>query len=164
MNADDVMHYGHQTVLATLEGLAQEQLTMPGVSGRWSAKDVVAHLASYESVLVDVLRGFVGEPGPTAFLDAFLADQAGFNETQVADRAERSYSDVRAEYVQANAEAARLMHLIPASERRTTGRLPWYGAEYDLEDFVAYQYYGHKREHCAQIAAFRDRVGSTHSS
>ncbi len=37
------------------------------------------------------------------------------------------------------------------------GLLPWYGQEYDLEDFIAYTYYGHKREHCGQIAVFRDQ-------
>jgi hypothetical protein len=36
------------------------------------------------------------------------------------------------------------------------GILPWYGQEYDLEDFIVYTYYGHKREHCGQIAVFRD--------
>jgi hypothetical protein len=27
-----------------------------------------------------------------------------------------------------------------------------------LDDFIVYTYYGHKREHAAQIAAFRDRL------
>jgi hypothetical protein len=30
--------------------------------------------------------------------------------------------------------------------------------EYALDDFIVYQYYGHKREHCAQIAVFRDKL------
>ncbi len=42
---------------------------------------------------------------------------------------------------------------------RQTGTLPWYGMDYSLDDFIVYTYYGHKREHSAQIAAFRDRVG-----
>jgi hypothetical protein len=35
--------------------------------------------------------------------------------------------------------------------------LPWYGMEYDLEDFAVYTYYGHKREHGGQIQVFGDR-------
>jgi len=31
-------------------------------------------------------------------------------------------------------------------------------AVYALDDFLVYAYYGHKREHSAQIAAFRDRL------
>lgn len=35
--------------------------------------------------------------------------------------------------------------------------MPWYGDAYALDDLIVYMYYGHKREHNAQIAAFRDR-------
>ena len=47
---------------------------------------------------------------------------------------------------------------------RQSGTLPWYGMEYALDDFLVYIYYGHKREHSAQIAAFRDlpEQGSSH--
>jgi hypothetical protein len=38
------------------------------------------------------------------------------------------------------------------------GLLPWYSAEYDLEDYITYAFYGHKREHCAQIAVYRDTL------
>ena len=37
------------------------------------------------------------------------------------------------------------------------GLLGWYTAEYDLEDFLVYTYYVHKREHCTQVAAFTER-------
>jgi hypothetical protein len=33
-----------------------------------------------------------------------------------------------------------------------------YGLEYALDDFIVYAYYGHKREHTAQIAVFRDTL------
>jgi hypothetical protein len=45
---------------------------------------------------------------------------------------------------------------ISADVYRQNGTLPWYGSEYDLDDFIVYTFYGHKREHSAQIAAFRD--------
>jgi hypothetical protein len=38
------------------------------------------------------------------------------------------------------------------------GLLAWYGAEYDLEDVVAYSQYGHKREHGAQVNVYKDTV------
>jgi hypothetical protein len=40
------------------------------------------------------------------------------------------------------------------------GTLPWYGPEYALDDFIVYSYYGHKREHSAQINVFRDQLAS----
>ncbi len=47
---------------------------------------------------------------------------------------------------------------IPSETLRQNGTLPWYGMAYALDDFLVYAYYGHKREHSAQIAAFRDRL------
>ena len=51
-----------------------------------------------------------------------------------------------------------LIGRIPAETLRQSGTIPWYGAEYALDDLIVYLYYGHKREHAAQIAAFRDRM------
>jgi hypothetical protein len=47
---------------------------------------------------------------------------------------------------------------IPAEKLREAGTLPWYGMEYSLDDFLVYTYYGHKREHSAQVDAFRDKL------
>ena len=61
-----------------------------------------------------------------------------------------------AEYEEAHRTTLSLLAEIPMIERRRNGALPWYGAEYDLEDFIVYTFYGHKREHAAQIAFYRD--------
>jgi hypothetical protein len=37
------------------------------------------------------------------------------------------------------------------------GTIPWYGAEYSLDDLVVYQQYGHKREHDPQLSAVIER-------
>jgi hypothetical protein len=47
---------------------------------------------------------------------------------------------------------------IPAEKIREAGTMPWYGNEYALDDYLVYSFYGHKREHCAQIAVFRDQI------
>ena len=45
---------------------------------------------------------------------------------------------------------------VPAATLRQPGTLPWYGAEYAVDDLIVYTAYGHKREHSAQIAVYRD--------
>ena len=42
----------------------------------------------------------------------------------------------------------------------------FYEPDRTFDDLVAYQYYGHKREHCAQIDVYRDRLirGTTATS
>ena len=158
MNATDVMRYGHGTVLATLDGVPRPAWTTPGVCGVWSVKDIVAHLASYELVLGEVLAELSGESGPTPLLDRFRDPASGFNDAEVAARAGLTAEAALAEYVAAHERAMGLLARIPATERTRPGTLPWYGAEYALDDFVVYAFYGHKREHCAQIAVFQDRL------
>ncbi len=157
MNAVDVMRYGHGTVLGTLDGVPATEWTTPGVCGVWSVKDIVAHLASYELVLVEVLTA-LGDGGPTPLLDRFRDLGSGFNDAEVAARQGWSADEVLAEYSAAHEQTMTLIERIPEEARSRPGTLPWYGDEYALDDFIVYAYYGHKREHCAQIAVFKDRL------
>lgn len=156
MNLNDILKYGHQTVLQTVEGLPEGAWDRPGVCGNWSTKDIIAHLASFERVLADVLHTLL-EGGPTPYLDQYCAG-GGFNDAQVAARRAKSGAEVLREYGDTCAANLALAARIPAERSRETGTLPWYGAEYSLDDFVVYTFYGHKREHCAQIKLFRKRL------
>jgi hypothetical protein len=51
-----------------------------------------------------------------------------------------------------------LITQIPPQTLRQPGTIPWYGAEYALDDLLVYMYYGHKREHSAQVGVFRDQL------
>ena len=158
MNAQDVLKYGHLTVLHTLEGVPAGQWTTPGVCGWWSVKDIIAHLASHEGVLVDVLTSLLHEGSPTPTLDRYLKRDEDFNDAQVIQRQAASPEDVLEEYRETCRAAQDLLQQVPTAHRREAGILPWYGSEYDLEDYLAYGFYGHKREHSAQIAVFIDRL------
>ena len=157
MNADDVFRYGHLTVLGTVEEFPADQWETPGVCGVWSAKDVIAHLASYELATGDAYAGILGEE-PTETLGLMLSRGEAFNESQVEQRRGQSAEETLAEYTQAHERAAEMLARIPLEQRRQPGILAWYGAEYDLEDLITYMSYGHKREHSAQIAEFCCRV------
>lgn len=157
MNAVDILKYGHQTVLQTIAGLPYEEWNTSGVCGVWSVKDIIAHLASFELVLVDVLCSFV-ESGPTPNLDDFVQMRDQFNDVHVNRRKNKSAEAALAEYNAAHAQVMHLITQIPPDTLRQPGTLPWYGMEYALDDFLVYTYYGHKREHSAQINVFRGRI------
>jgi uncharacterized damage-inducible protein DinB len=140
MNAVDILKYGHQTVLGTVDGLPEGEWETGAVCGVWSVKDIMAHLASYEHLLVEVLNMFLGDE-PTPYL---------------ALRKDNSVAQVLAEYEEVQARTMTLAVQVPEETRRQPGTLPWYGTGYALDDFIVYQYYGHKREHSAQINVFRD--------
>ena len=157
MDAYTILQYGHQTVLDAIEGLPEREWNTPGVCGVWSVKEIMAHLASFEQVLVDVLRQQLRETAPP-HLDLLMAQGDDFNDLQVAVRQDRTVTGVWEEYTAAYTEVLALAKQIPAETFRKTGTLPWYGQEYALDDLIVYMFYGHKREHCAQIMVFRDHL------
>jgi uncharacterized protein (TIGR03083 family) len=157
MHALDVLKYGNLTVLRAIRGLPEPDWHAPGVCGYWSVRDLIAHLASFEHMLVDVLAvAGGGEYGP--YLVEFLRSGQAFNDAQVPARSGLSVLETVAEYETVQARTMELAAALPPESFRATGFLPAYGAEYDLEDFIAYTFYGHKREHSAQIAVFRDSI------
>ncbi|HHY89459.1 MAG TPA: ClbS/DfsB family four-helix bundle protein [Chloroflexi bacterium] len=155
MHLEDVLFYGMQTSLREIAKTPAEDRELPGAAGQWSPKDIIAHLTSFEDMLADLL-GSLLEPRPTPVLDFYIRDHEGFNLSTVEQRRPLSWDQVLAEYREAFERSRDLLARIPEDQRRQTGLLPWYGPEYDLEDFLVYSFYGHKREHSAQLAAFRD--------
>jgi hypothetical protein len=119
-------------------------------------KDIMAHLASYERVLEDIL-GSLLDAAATPYLDRYRAG-AAFNDTEVEARRAATVPQILDELAAAHKRTMAQIARIPEERRRQPGTLPWYGSEYSLDDVIVYMYYGHKREHSAQVAAFRDRL------
>jgi hypothetical protein len=158
MNAKDVLKYGHGTVLQTLDGLPQSAWDLPGVCGWWSVTNIIGHLTSYEWALVDVLNETLGR-GPTPCLDELRRlGFAVFNDAQVERRRDQTAEQALAEYNAAFAAVQEAVAPASAELLREAGRIPWYGMEYAIDDFIVYQYYGHKREHMAQVNSLRDKL------
>ncbi len=157
MNANDILMYGQGTVLQTIEGLPESAWEIPGACGVWSIKDIIAHLTSYEHTMLDVLSTFV-HSGPTPYLSKFTDPEINFNDSEVAARKEKTVGEVLGEFNDTHAQVMSLATRIPMETFRQIGTLPWYGMEYALDDLIVYTQYGHKREHSAQIAAFRDHL------
>jgi uncharacterized protein (TIGR03083 family) len=151
----DIVDNGHRTVLRAIDGLAEADWYTPGVCGVWSVKDILAHLASFELMLVDMLRGlYTGEPAP--YLEFTLNEE--FNDAEVDARKDHTPATILDEYTTAHQQVQVLLEQIPAATCRQPGMLPWYGEAYALDDLIVYMYYGHKQEHCAQIAVFRSQM------
>jgi uncharacterized protein (TIGR03083 family) len=155
MNAADILKYGHLTVLGAVDGLPEADWETPGACGFWSVKNIIAHLASYEAAVAEILASFAVE-APTPTLDRMKEPGSGFNDREVEARAALSPQETLAEYAAHYGRVADLIVQIPSETLRRPGTLPWYGAEYALDDLLVYMAYGHKREHCAQVALFRD--------
>ena len=163
MNAADILKYGQLTVLQAIDGFPAAAWETTGACGVWSVKDILAHLTSYELVLVDVLATLTGG-GPTPALNTFIELGGQFNDREVHKRKEKTIHNVLAELNNTHTQVMSLIVTLPAETLRQSGTLPWYGMDYALDDVLVYMYYGHKREHSAQIAAFRDVLDRQPSS
>ena len=159
MNTVNVLEYGHEAVLQAIDNISEIDWERPGVADNWSIKNILAHLTAYEYVLSDALyqlRG--GKTTPT--LDRWLEDAEAFNRHEMELRREDSFNDMLDEYREAHAETISQIIRIPEENLRQGGILPWYGEAYDAEDFITYASYGHKREHAAQIIAYRAHLAT----
>jgi hypothetical protein len=159
MHLLDVLKYGNLTALRAIRNLPEADWHAPGVCGYWSVREIIAHLASFEHVLVEALSAASGSDEYGPYLSAYLQNGQTFNDVQVSARSGLTVLETLAEYETVQARTMEMAASLPQENVRLAGFLPAYGSEYDLEDFIAYAFYGHKREHSAQIAVFRDKIG-----
>jgi uncharacterized damage-inducible protein DinB len=158
VNAADILKYGHLDVQKSVENLADSAWEIPEVTTKWSVKDTVGHLAAYELLLRDAFRSVLGEK-PTPYLDKTKIDHAGFNDSEAALRKSKTKEEIWKEYMDANAEVMKLFARFTPEKLREPGTIPWYGADYALDDFIVYANYAHKREHVGSIQIFRKKRG-----
>ena len=157
MNSHDILFYGNKTIKKAFETIPAEKWHLPNVCGWWSVREIAAHLASFEALLVDVLNLQQGLDTPTPTFTRLTSPDYDFNNEEVALRENYSATRVIEEYDQAHAQAMSLVTQLDATHLTQTGTIPWYGEAYSLDDFIVYAYYGHKREHAAQIHVFKDQ-------
>jgi len=155
LDALSILGFGHRDVMRVFDGLSEADWNRVGVTSRWSPKDLLSHLTSFELMLEEALRGVAGETGPTPTLEAMGKGGKSFNEDQVKMRRGRPAAEVMAEYEKAHESVIALAKKLGPDKLREVGTIPWYGANYALDDLIVYTNYAHKREHCAQMRRWR---------
>jgi hypothetical protein len=134
------------------------RMTMKGVSGKWSIKDMLAHILAYEQYIADrmneILHGEEYMPCKTqtaldAFLDEFgypdfgspLLDDEGPNEWVTEKYRNVSLEDVISQEIQAFVAIVSSLENIPEDTLN----------QHQLYDRIANNTYRHYREHIAEI-------------
>ncbi len=160
MNGKALLEYAHRQILDTVEKVPLIKWENPAICGRWVAKDVIAHLTTMERVLEETLASYL-KGSNTPFLVQYLEEGPEvFCEAQVAAKRSILLADLLIDLDATHSRAMVLYEQIPAAEFRISGALAWYGADYDLEDFIIYSNYGHKIEHMAQLAGLSGTVSA----
>ena len=137
------------------------RMTLKGVSGKWSIKDILAHILSYEQYMADRMHEIINHevyvPCKTqtaldAFVDAFgypdfgsaLLDEDASNEWIVERYKNVSLDDVVTQELQAFAS------IISAFEQMTQETI----AKHNLNEKIANHTFKHYRDHIKDIRAW----------
>ena len=156
MNTSELLEKAHMMVIQTVDGLPELQWDAPGVCGNWSVKDIIAHLASYEHVILDVLSTFTGKE-PTPYVLRFISQTQQFDDSEVEARKYATAQQVIDEYQDTQVQTTSLLEQIAPETIQQSGAMPWYQQDLSLADFIN-RMYEHTREHCDQIARFHNKV------
>lgn len=156
MKTSEILEQSHTIVMQAVDDLSEDEWDVPGVCGEWSVKDIMAHLASYERLLLDAIRAFEGEP-VTPYIRNFLANGQAFNDAMVDARKYETSQQIMDEYEDAQIQTVSALAKIPEEQARAAGSIPWFGPDRCLTDVVN-MICTHSQEHSNQIIHFRQRV------
>ena len=157
MNIHDVLRDGHEMFQESLLGLADADWQRIGVVGQRSVKEIVAQAAGFEKMLVELLETLSSDRDGS-LVARFAADPERFGVDEIQARRHLSPAYTFAEYDRTYRHAMALLRRLPAKKLHEKGLLPWYGEQYDLEDFLVHAFYGHKREYSAHVALYREQL------
>ena len=135
---------------ALLAPLSEEQLSAPGVNGRWAIKDILVHLAAWQTrVSIRLEANARQEEAP---LDPINNDEQmnAFNEAMFAANRARPLAEIQAEF---RAAVERLQANVDAADERDLfepGRSVWLDGA-PLWQNVAGNTFEHYEEHVPMI-------------
>jgi uncharacterized protein (TIGR03083 family) len=146
----------HQALEDVLAGLAPEQLTTPIRDDGWTIKDILAHIAAWESEMVTALfhasRGLGGTPSlgkAVENMDAWNAQRHAENAGRSLDRILGDWRGVRQALVQ---------RLESWDDRTINQSVRWRPGR-TFAELIEANSYGHEAEHREEIARWRATQG-----
>ncbi|GCE27465.1 hypothetical protein KDA_29490 [Dictyobacter alpinus] len=156
MSATETLENSHTKVIQALDDLPEAMWDMPGVSGDWSAKDVVAHLTSYELLLIDVLQAVQQGTQPSPYVLRWNASLETFNQEAVEARRYHTAQQVMNEYQDAQVRSTSELASLPPEMLERKGTMPWYRSGEASATELVERLGAHMNHHSEQIVQFRE--------
>jgi hypothetical protein len=145
-------------LLEALAGLTPEDMLITGVVGLWSVKDILAHLAAWESEVVTALNQVQNKRMPSILK---IDDIDEWNDEQYRTNIRRSMEVIQADFEGVHRMLARMIQDFDERSLLDNRRYPWMEGEplwYLIEENVTL----HEREHAASIRDWRDGQTGQH--
>lgn len=147
---------GYDEVLSALQDFPRDQLTAHPISGKWSACEIIHHLADSESTAAIRLRKLLVEESPTieGYDQAAFAVRLNYNQREI----EPALDAFRA----ARATTAQLFDLMSEDDWKRQGTHTESG-KYGVGDWLRI-YAAHAHDHASQIRTLRSALNPLKAS
>jgi hypothetical protein len=143
---------GWDALLRAIEGLSDEQMTEMPVTGAWTVKDLLAHIAVWESRLVTDLYKAERGVAPTLIDSAAQVDK--LNAQFYAEQKDRPLERVLEDLHDVHLALLNRLEALPERVLTDPRKYKWMKGE-PLSQFVAGDSYEHYREHAAEVRVWR---------
>ncbi|MBI4674205.1 MAG: DinB family protein [Chloroflexi bacterium] len=141
----------------TLADFSEEDYLRANAIGKWTSKDLLAHVASWDEEMVRVLQTFP-MPGESVYTYA-ISDRnkfAAWNEEQVALRREHSVSQVIAEFEGARRDLIQVIEGLTDAVLNRSRMTSWGVSATGFELILAQA--ARDRENAAQVRSYRKKM------
>ena len=143
----DKITTSREQLLIAIENITPEQMMTPGVNGDWTLKDILAHLAAWQSRLVRLLFQLERRQKP----QWDVRDLDGMNAETYANQKDRSLDAVLADFYEVYDQVITRVENLDA--RALAQRI----GNAILTDIIAANTYEHDEEHIPQIESWKEK-------
>lgn len=155
----DAMRTGYAALEKTLAPLDEAQMTTPGVNGTWSIKDNIAHIVTWQRILLDRLHAVARNETPTSYgSDPADEDIDGLNEQFYQQSKSRQLAGVLADFRSIYAQIEKAVQSTSEEDLIDSQRFTW-AKGVPLWRYVAGDTYEHYLEHITLIQEWLSRAG-----
>jgi hypothetical protein len=155
----DAMRTGYTALEKTLAPLDEAQMTTPGVNGTWSIKDNIAHIVTWQRILLDRLHAAARDETPTSYgSDPADEDIDRLNEQFYQQSKSRQLAGVLADFRSIHAQIEEAVQSTSEEDLIDSQRFPW-SKGVPLWRYVAGDTYEHYLEHITLIQEWLSGAG-----
>jgi len=149
----EALETSHETVLTLLEGVPAEELTRPGASGDWSAKDILSHLLIWEAETIKLLYAVQFNRRPeTAHFKTISDDEQ--NKIWFEQFKDRAYDRVWNDYTTIRDQLIERIQLIQEADLQSKSKYSWLKGG-SLENLIQSFILDHETEHAITLKKWR---------
>ncbi len=148
----DNMQRGYVALEAVLTPLNEDQVTTAGVNGDWSIKDILAHIATWQQILLERLQAANRgeEPALPPDLDVTEEEIDRLNAQFYEENKARPLAGVLTDFRTSYQHIAKIVQAISDEELTDPHRFAWMGGE-PLWRLIPGDTYAHYPEHIESI-------------